>query len=112
MWEETVLLKIKRDFTQNEAVQRLLKIISDLELEIGILKSERDEAIDTLNKFRTLPTKTKKQWLQEEVFTDLKKENEILKNKNIENKKLFTEWRNKYFSLLAHTENVKTLPVS
>lgn len=103
MWEETVLLKIKREFTENEAVQQLLKMVSELEIEVGVLKSERDEAADKAEKLRRLPTMTKKQWLQEEVFISVNCELETLKRKNTEYKKSFEEWRNKYFTLLSKT---------
>ena len=111
MWDDTILLKIKREFTDNEAVQQLLKMISELEVEIGVLKSERDEAVDMAKKLRTVPTMTKKQWLQEEVFVSVNCELETLRRKYTENKKSFEEWRNKYFSLLAKTGNAKNAPV-
>lgn len=110
MWDDTILLKIKREFTENEAVQQLLKMVSELEHEIGVLKSERDEAADTAKKLRTIPTMTKKQWLQEEVFVSVNCELETLKRKNTERKKSAEEWRNKYFSLLAQFDNGKICP--
>lgn len=112
MWEEEVLLKIKRDFTESESVKQLLKIISELETEIGILKSERDEADDLAEKLRKLPTMTKKQWLQDEVFFDLKHEAEVLDRKNKEHKKKMEDWRNQYFTLLAKTDKAKIATIS
>ncbi len=101
MFEDTILLAIKRDFTESEAVQQLLKMLSEKEIEIGVLTSERDEADDTAEKLRTQPTMTKKQWLQDEVFFDLKHEVETLIRKNKEHKQKMEDWRNKYFTLLA-----------
>ena len=36
-FEDTILLKIKRDFTESEAVKQLLKMLSELEIEVGML---------------------------------------------------------------------------
>lgn len=103
MYEDSILLKIKREFTDNEAVQQLLKMVSDMEIEIGMLKSEREEWKDTADKLRNERTMTKKQWLQEEVFLSLSHELEQCKGKKTELKKQMEQWRNKYFSLLATT---------
>ena len=47
MSDHSILLKLYRDFNKDEAVMFLIKKIRALEYENGILKSERDEAIDT-----------------------------------------------------------------
>lgn len=105
IFDDTILLKIKRDFTESEAVQQLLKMISELEIEIGVLKSERDEWKDLADRLRTTQTMTKKQWLQEEAFTQIVSEKEVLKRKKDEYKKGMEDWRNRYFSLLAKKSN-------
>jgi len=46
MEDRFILLKIKREFTENEAVLSLLKIVKELQLEIEMLKSENNEALD------------------------------------------------------------------
>lgn len=50
MEERYVLLKLKREWSQDEAIKASLKIISDLQMELGITKSERDEALAKLAK--------------------------------------------------------------
>lgn len=104
MEDEAVLLKIKRDFTNSEAVQSLLKIVSALEIEVGMLKSELAEAKSIANKIRKERTQTKKQWLQDEVMVEIAKELTKHKDRSTELNKQANEWRNKYFSLLAKYE--------
>lgn len=94
--DEAILLKLKREFTTNEAVQSLLKIVSALEVEIGVLKSERDEAID-----RAKEGRTKKEWLKEELVSDLNNQMKRQQKRLTEANKAMEEWRNKYFSLMA-----------
>jgi len=101
MEDEAILLKIKREFTTNEAVQSLLKIVSGLETEIGVLKSEVAEAQDKAEKIRKERTLTKKQWMQEEMFEYLNKEHETLRARIKEYKKSMEDWQAKYFNLLA-----------
>ncbi len=99
--DEFILLKIKREFTTNEAVQSLLKIVSALEIEIGMLKSERDEAISKAEKVRVEGTKTKKEWLKDDVVFQMDKQMKATEKKAAESQKSLNEWRNKYFSLMA-----------
>lgn len=108
MEDEAILLKIKRDFTTNEAVQSLLKIISSLELEIGVLKSEIEEAKYHAEKIKS-EGMTKKLWLKDEVIKDINHQFEIVRKKYTASKKSMEEWRQKYFNLLAQTEKIKQL---
>lgn len=107
-FEDTILLKIKRDFTETEAVQQLLKMVSELEIEIGMLKSEKAEVQDKLNKATNQGVKGKKLWLQDELFNDLN--NQLKKSKETQKvlQKQVNDWREKYFSLMART-NQSTL---
>jgi len=50
MEERYVLLKLKREWSKDEAMKASLKIIADLQLELGMVKSERDEALAKLAK--------------------------------------------------------------
>jgi hypothetical protein len=49
-----ILLKIKRQFSKEEAVTCLLKMVSTLEQEVGILKSEKEELQFTLQQIKNL----------------------------------------------------------
>lgn len=100
---EAILLKIKRDFTSNEAVQSLLKIVSGLEIEVGTLKSELHEAQHKLERIRKERTLTKKQWMEEEIVIEFSKEIIQLKKKNKELQKQANDWRDRYFNLLNKT---------
>lgn len=50
MKDREILLKLRREYSRDEVVALLNKRIKDLELENGILKSERDECIDNSKK--------------------------------------------------------------
>lgn len=100
MEQDAILLKIKREFTTNEAVQTLLKAMAGLEKEIGMLKSELAEAEYKVEKIRTEKTLTKKEWMEQEMFEHIHKENNHLTAKIKEYKKGMEEWQAKYFSLL------------
>lgn len=101
MSEEAILLKLKREFTESEAVQQLLKMVSDLEIEIGMLKSEKSELQDKINKMTNQGVKGIKQWLQEEVVSDLN--DKLQKSKETQKilQKSVNDWRERYFSLMA-----------
>lgn len=101
MEDEWILLKIKREFTTNEAVQSLLKMVATLEFQIGVLKSDLCESNDKLNKIVKEGTKTKKQWMQEEVFKNNTKQIETISKKAKDYQASMVEWRQRYFSLLA-----------
>jgi len=86
---------------ENEAVQSLLKIVSGLEIEIGVLKSEKHELQFKINKITNEGVKGKKLWMKDEVIEMMEKQ---LKHSKETQKILQTqaiEWRNKYFSLMA-----------
>lgn len=99
--DDAILLKIKRQFSKEESISCLLKIISDLEIENGSLKSEIFELEHKIEKIRSGDKKTKKQWLQEEIFEELNKELKLLTQTNHKNKTSMLEWRKQYFNLLA-----------
>lgn len=100
-FDETILLKIKREFTTNEAVQQLLKLLSERETEIGVLKSELSEAIDKAEKLRTESKMTKKEWLKDEVIAQIEHLRKTEQKKLVLYKKSLEDWRYKYFNLLA-----------
>lgn len=104
MYDQTILLKIKREFTTQEAVAQLLKIVSELELEFGVIKSERDEALFLLKKKQNGEAKTKKEWLKDELIEAMAEQVSTAKKNCADAKKDVNYWRNKYFSHLA-TEN-------
>jgi predicted nucleic acid-binding Zn-ribbon protein len=100
MEQDTILLKIKREFTTDEAVQTVLKAMAELQKEIGMLKSELAEAEDKVEKIRTEKTFTRRQWMEQEMFEQLHKENTFFAAKSKEYKRDMEEWQAKYFGLL------------
>lgn len=104
MEDEAILLKIKRQFSKDESIHALLKIISEVRIENGILKSELSEAKTENNKIKNSVkqhgTKLKKEWLRDEVFAELKK-NIAKKSENEKRlQRQVNEWREKYFNLI------------
>jgi hypothetical protein len=104
MEDKFVLLKIKREFTSNEAVQSLLKMVSALEYENGVLKSDIADLEFKINKLRGGQGKSERKWLQDEIFKKVKSELTLLKQDNMLHKKSMVEWRQKYFSLMAQKQ--------
>lgn len=47
---DRVLIKLKRRYSENEVIAALNKKLSELEIELGMIKSERDEARYLLKK--------------------------------------------------------------
>lgn len=47
---DRVLIKLKRRYSQNEVIAALNKKLSEVEIELGVVKSERDEARYLLKK--------------------------------------------------------------
>jgi len=89
---DNIVLKLKRQYSKDEFVSHLIKKQSELELELGILKSERDEVIYKLNKLLTLPNEVKSRIGQMNLYKNMKDEIKSLREKNkklkIENSRL------------------------
>lgn len=103
MSTEAILLKIKRDFTHDEAVTILQKELADAKFKIGELESEISEL-----KYEKKPKegKTAKQWKQDDFFKELKEQlNKTMLAKRDVNKERIV-WQNKYFSLVSKVMKV------
>lgn len=111
MFEDNILLKIKRDFTQDEAVKFLQQTISDLKVEIGILKSELAEKSHELhvikNKVVVEAGKTKKMWLEDELIKQYDEQLRSAKTKNKLLEKKVIELQNLYIPLKLKMEQLK-----
>ncbi|MGN6249015.1 MAG: hypothetical protein ACTHNG_11705 [Ginsengibacter sp.] len=107
MEDRYVLLKIKREFTENEAVLSLLKMLKELQLEIGILKSEKEEALDRARFLEAKAVnsgiiKPKKEWLKDELVASQDKKIKSMEAKLREMKKNHDYWQNKYCLLAGN----------
>jgi regulator of replication initiation timing len=83
MEDRAILLKIRRQFKKDESINALLKIISELRVEVGMQKSEIQELKQDVvalsienNKLKSRPTesKSKKQWRKDEIMAIWKDE--------------------------------------
>jgi predicted RNase H-like nuclease (RuvC/YqgF family) len=103
MFEDTILLKIRRDFTQDEAVKYLQGVISELKIEIGILKSELAEKSHELHVLKNPVIieqgKTKKLWMQDELIKQYHEQLSRAKTRNKLLEKKVTELQNLYLPL-------------
>lgn len=75
---DRTVLKIARTYTENELIQYFLKNKKKLLHEVGILKSERDEAIYFLEKALKLEESHKNRFLQLKYFITLNREKKKL----------------------------------
>lgn len=78
---DKVVVKLKRQYSKDELVAHLTKKQSELEVELGVVKSERDEAIDKLNKVLKLDNDTKSRIGQMALYKNLKSEVRALRKK-------------------------------
>ena len=76
---DNVMIKLKRKYHKDELVQAMIKNQSQLELEIGMLKSEKDELIHELNKIKKMDSETKRDFHQTQYVKNTKKETKDLR---------------------------------
>ena len=104
MFNDTILLKIKRQYSKDESFALVLKKLSEVQLENGKLKSELSELQDKIKVMRNSYTqegmRTRKVWLKDDLFADIRIELEKLKTQNTLLHNQASEWRDKYFLLL------------
>ena len=78
---DNVLLTLRRQYSKDEYVAALLKRQSEVETELGITKSERDEFKYTLDKVLKLDPEVKSRFCMSQYVQNLKKEIKTLKDK-------------------------------
>ena len=118
-FEQSVILKLRRDYTHDEAVAFLSEINSACKVEIGTLKAELAEAEDHLlyeisARYASDRKLKKAEEELENLKSGLKKDELIHQYKRnaklaLAQRKVFKDdarvWRDKYLSLLARTIN-------
>jgi hypothetical protein len=105
MSDEGILFRIKREWTQDESVKMLLIMVSELKKEIGMLKSDlaecKHEKHTYMSKVSLEGTKTKKEWLKDELIASY----DALRTKQEENNKRLQKslrsYQEMYFALIA-----------
>lgn len=101
--DESILLKIRRQFTSDEAVQAVLQILSKKDIEIGILKSEVSELqheIIVLKQPAPIvkvegETKPKKEWMKDDLIKLMQDQYTDLTLKQRDTKKALKIWQNR-----------------
>lgn len=104
-WDEKTLLKIYREFENDEAINVLKKEISQLNFKAGEMISEIAELKHSLQVARN-PTeqegrKRKKLWTKDELISTYEERLKAQRTKITRLEKELNEWRNKYFSEIA-----------
>lgn len=122
MSENEVLLRLKRQYGKDESVKFLIDQLEKAKFQIGELQSEIAELKDThkakiaelnlevkkMGEVQTLNGKTRKQWLQEDVFKSLDAELKALRTKNQHLTKENVRYRDQYLSILAKNNKYAT----
>lgn len=106
MEDEQILLRIKRMWSKEEAVNALMVQLKEADIKNGILLSEIAELKDEVEKLRQIPTsnrKTKRQWLQDEIVKEVTGNNKKLVNTNSDLVRQLVILKDKYVSLLAQS---------
>lgn len=103
MKDEVTLLKLKREWAHDEAMKVSLQLIASLQFKIGELNSEIDELKHKTNKILNSVTiegtKTKKEWLKDELINQFQSQLKNEKKISERLRKSLAEYQNKYFSL-------------
>lgn len=90
---DNVVIKLKRKYSKDELVQSMIKKQSQLELENGMLKSEKDELEYELNQIKKMDSETKRDFHQTLYVKNTKKElkalRELCKKLKKENQELW-----------------------
>jgi len=102
---DNVLIRLKREYTKDELVAYLFRIKKALELELGKVRSERDETLHELAEIKKLSQKEKSHLGEQEQYKKMKAEIRALTE---ENKKLKFE-NAKLFSKVAQATSPKKL---
>ena len=91
-YEDNVLIRLKRQYSKDEALAAIIKKQKELEKENGILTSERDELNDKLTKVLSWDNDTKSRYCQLRYIQNIRKQLKSLKEQvrklNIENERL------------------------
>ena len=82
-WEDKILIKLRRQYTESEAVQAFAKKLKECQIENGKLKSELEEANHIANKSRKeIREELKEEYRKEPLYLN------AVKTKNAKIKKL------------------------
>lgn len=116
MFENTVLLKIKRDYSKDESVNYLLGELKKVKFELGVKNSEicdlKHEVNILKNKNRILEKRVKKEnkvsleCTKDEWLTEINKELDKKRRSIVKLEGDLNLWRNKYLNEVAKNEKL------
>lgn len=87
MEDNEILIRLKRRYSKDELVASMIKTQSQLRVENGVLKSERDELCYKINKILKLDNDVKSRFCQIQYVKNMKNEIKSLRDKNRKLKK-------------------------
>lgn len=94
-YDENVLIELRRKYSKDEYVATLLKQIQEIELEKGMVISERDEALYKLKKLSVMDPKAKARYCQKlfykKLITEIKSLRESLRREKITSSRYLCE---------------------
>lgn len=100
-FEDNVLLRIKRNYSQQEAVAVVIKKLKEAEFKNGVLLSEIAELKHEIEYLKN-PTKEvkkkKKEWLKDDVIKSMHEEKLELQEKLRQKNREVEFWMGKYYS--------------
>ncbi len=117
-YEGNILLQLKRRLTIDEETKILLKIISDLQVEVGMLTSEKDELQDRIKQKSIVQEiviengKSRKSWSKEAVLVDMKRELDVVRKNAGTYKKDLIIWRDRYLSVYSKTGQTLNIDIN
>ena len=95
-WSEQMILRMSRKYTENECIQGLLKMVSGLQKEIGVLKSDLSEAEDKIKKLEHRIHQTpNKDLAKDEAYTKIDRALKIVSKELGKVRKERDKWRDK-----------------
>ena len=112
MFENTILLSLKRKYKGDEEMDFVLRKLIDAQFKNGELLSEISELKYELKQKKVMVkevikyvafeggSKTKKQWLKDDLIAEYDRVAKIKHSKLNDAEKSLIEYRNKYYSLL------------
>lgn len=79
---DNVVIKLKRQYGKDEYVSYLLTKYSEIQIELGVVKSERDEALFVIDKLKKVDQETKSRFGKLQLAKNMKAEIKSLREQN------------------------------
>ena len=106
MFEDTVLLSLRRQYSKDEAVAVISDALKKAQMENGMLKSEISELTDQVNLLKEQIPKGFKDLRDQQYAVELRKQIKSCQDKNKPLQESITQWQNKYFQIYQKIRNM------